>query len=115
MLIKFKVLRQPWTLRLLDNAAYKKKNGRDSVAITKMHKRRIDLSPRGFDLETIVHELLHAYSHELCVSSMDVEKENLEEFYAELMAKRGYELLDLANGLYKKIQWILDKRRGNEL
>jgi hypothetical protein len=83
---------------------YVDKNGNDSVAITTFHKRRIDLSPYGRDLETIVHELVHAYLHELCLhSTNEMTADDVEEVFCELMAKRGRELLDLADSLYAKI------------
>lgn len=97
--IYFKVLGRRWTIRVLSKKKYVKKNGDDSLAITKCHKRTIDLSPWGKDKETLIHELLHAYLSELCVKSADFDTDSLEEVFAELMAKRGRELLSLADRL----------------
>lgn len=97
--IDFHILGKPWTLRLLKKKKYRKHNGTDSVAITEVNKRRIDLGPEGMDLETFVHELVHAYLGEMCTHSADFDSDALEEIYAELMAKRGRELLDLAERL----------------
>jgi hypothetical protein len=104
---RFEVLGKPWTLRLMKRRKYKDKNGKDSVAVTKAYKRQIDLSPFGRDLETIVHELVHAYLHELCIGSTnEITADDLEEVFAELMAKRGRELLDLADQLHARIHHI---------
>ena len=101
---RFEVLGKPWTLRLMKRKKYKDKHGIDSVALTTFHKRRIDLSPFGRDLETIVHELVHAYIYELCQPDpAGVTVDELEESYCELMAKHGRGLLNLADSLHARI------------
>ncbi len=112
IIIKFKILGKPWQLRLLTKELYKKKRGWDSVAITLMHKSKIDLSPRGLDKETLIHELVHAYMYELCMHSADLDVDAKEEIFAELMAKRGYELLTLADRLLLEIEKRTDKHLG---
>lgn len=97
----FEVLGKSWTLRLMKRGKYMKKNGKDSVAMTTFNKRRIDLSPYGRDLETIVHELTHAFLHEMCQPDPhSVTVDELEETYCEMMAKRGREIIELADSLY---------------
>ncbi len=104
MKFDFEILGKRWQLRVLKRRKYAKKNGKDSVALTYMHKRRIDLSPFGTDYETIVHELVHCYLSELCTSSAVLEVEELEEVFAELMAKFGKQLLTLADDLYSRVK-----------
>jgi hypothetical protein len=101
--IQFEVLGKKWTLRLMKRKRYMKKNGADSVAITECHKRQIDLSPYGRDLETIVHELVHAYLWEMGVGTANLDVDSQEEIFCELMAKRGQELLARADDLLEKI------------
>ena len=104
--IRFEVLSKVWTLRVLKRKKYTRKNGNDSVAITHLNKRRIDLGPGGDDLETIIHELVHAYLTELCTKSALLDDVQLEEIFAELMSKRGREMLDLADKLFAQVQAI---------
>jgi hypothetical protein len=101
--LKFLILDKTWTIRLLKKRKYNRKNGADSVAVTKIHKRVIDLGPNGRDLETIVHELLHGFLAELCTHSADLTVDAQEEIFAELMAKHGRTLLDLADDLHRKV------------
>lgn len=101
--IDFQVLGKKWTLRPLDRKKYRRKYGNDSVAITNVNKRRIDLSPNGLDLETIVHELVHAFLGEICTHSANLDDESLEEIFAELLAKRGREILETGDYLFNLI------------
>ncbi len=100
LLIKFEILGKEWKMKILKNRRYKKKNGDDSVAITHYWKRQIDVPMMGIDLETITHELTHAYLTEMCHDTTALKAKDLEEVFAELMAKRGRELLDLADSLF---------------
>jgi hypothetical protein len=101
--LEFSVLGKPWKLRVLTEKYFKKKND-DCAGVTKVHKRRIELRPKFLDLETIVHELVHAYLYEMCIhSTNEMTVADFEEVYAELMAKRGRELLELADSLYAQI------------
>lgn len=103
--IRFKILGKSWLIRSLPTKEYEsKKYRKGSVAITRLHKRRIDLSPQGRDKETIVHELVHAYMSELCVNSMSPSTDDVEEFFCELMSKYGKKLLELADLLHTKLR-----------
>lgn len=108
--INFDILGKKWQVRVLKRKKYMKKNGRDSVAITDIDKRRIDISPYGMNLETVVHELLHAYLGEMCTRSADFDDDALEEIFAEFMAKRGRELLDVADTIYDKILTLVSDK-----
>lgn len=101
--IKISILSKKWTVRIMSKKRYKRCNGKDSVAIANIHKRRIDLSPKGRDKETIVHELVHAYLAEMCTHSCDLDNDNLEEIFAELMARRGEEILKLSHTLLLRV------------
>ena len=102
--IEFDVMGKKWVVRVLKHKKYSKKNGEDSLAVTLSWKRRMDITLPGVNLETIVHELTHAYLAEMCVSSCnEITLEDQEEVFAELLAKRGRELLDTADKLHAEI------------
>lgn len=101
--IHFPVLGKSWRAKVLGKRAFQKKFTDDCVAITDMDKRKIWFYIT--DLETVVHELVHAYLHELCVSRAGIEDVTaLEEVFAEFMAKHGRECLDLADQLHKAME-----------
>lgn len=97
----FKVLGKNWRAVMLTKKQYKRKKARaNSTAITFCHKRRIDFQPSGFDRETMLHELVHSYMYEMCIySTQELSSSDLEEVFAELFAKRGEEMLALADKL----------------
>lgn len=106
--LDFFVLQKPWTLRVLSEKYFKKKNGNAAAAVTKVHKRRVELRPKFLDHETIVHELTHCYFYEMCLySTNELTADDMEEFFAELMAKRGREILDKADWIANEIESTL--------
>jgi hypothetical protein len=102
--IKFSILGKPWKLRTLGKKEYSKKHGGDSIAITHVHKRYIDLSPKGTDRATIIHECVHAWLSEICTHSADLDEQCSEEIFAELMAKFGYQILAQAEDLFWRLK-----------
>lgn len=105
--IRFKVLDKTWTIRLMTSKGYAKKHSDDSLGITTMYKRRIDLSPFGLTYEVVCHELIHAYLHEMCFTSTnEVTRDDLEEVFAELFSKRGEEIIALAKLILTQIEAI---------
>ena len=110
MKIKFKILDKKWRIKLYPSKKYVKKHGYDSLAVTIAYKRKIDVHADGFNTETIYHELIHAYLHEMCLSSTnEITKDDLEEIYSELFAKRGEEIIVLCANLMKSIKKIYDE------
>lgn len=106
MKFKFTILGKKWILKALDKKAYKKKNGKDSVGMTYIHKRKIYVRPGSQLRETLVHELVHAYLAELCVYSADITGDALEEVFCDLLAKFGKEILELAASLDHRIMAV---------
>ena len=93
-----------WTIRVLPRKKYNRKQGKDSLAMTVFHKRRVDLSPSGCTQEVIIHELVHCYLYECCLYDRDeMDVHTLEETFCELMAKFGLRILRQARELQLKI------------
>lgn len=102
--IKFKILGKVWEVRLLDKRRFKKIHGDTALAVT-WSDRVMDLGPRGRDIETIRHELVHAYQKEMCLCSVEkMTADDMEEWIAELIGRRGPELLALADKLFERIK-----------
>lgn len=103
--MNFKIMGKDWTICVLNKKKYKKKHGMGTLAVTHREKRYIDINTvDSLEREVVMHELLHAYSAELCIDSMDLDSENYEEFFAELFSKRGYEILAVAEDLFWRLK-----------
>lgn len=101
--LKFKILGRTWTLKIYTKRKYQKKCGVDSVACCKGWKRTLCLSPAGFRIETIYHEIFHAYLHE-ATGGLILDVDTLEEVMCEVMAKRGAEFLKLGRKLRRDVR-----------
>lgn len=108
IIIDFKILDKKWKIRILKKKKYRRKHGDDSVAINMGWKRCIDVPPSGIDIETIIHEVGHAYMHEMCLKSTnEITAADVEEIFMELLSKRGREILDLSDNLLGEINKAL--------
>lgn len=105
------MLNKPWIAVILSNKKYDKKYKDGSLASTEGWKRRLFFSKLGVDRETVTHELVHAYLTEMCSDSCKLNVSNLEEIYAELLSKRGYELLTLSESIFKQARNLLTKNK----
>lgn len=114
--LKFEILGKPWQLKVLSAKKYVNKHGYDSLAVTLGWKRKIFVHGEGVDKETLIHELLHAYLHEMCFkSSTGITADDLEEIFCEFMSKWGRELLDLADSLLVMIEEIQKEKISKKL
>lgn len=103
--IKFKVLGKSWHVKLLTQEQFDKDKNGDACAVTYVNERKIHLAPSGFDEETIIHELVHAYLGEMCLNSTSkIKTEDFEEIFCELLSKRGREILKLGRSLRNKVK-----------
>lgn len=74
-------------------------------AIAIMEDRKIHVRKSSLDVITVIHELIHAYCHELSFHELQLDDDQVEEFYAELFAKYGKTIIQDAERLiraYKK-------------
>lgn len=114
--LKFEILGKRWQLKVLSAKKYVNKHGYDSLAVTLGWKRKIFVHGEGVDKETLIHELLHAYLHEMCFkSSTGITADDLEEIFCEFMSKWGRELLDLADSLLVMIEEIQKEKISKKL
>ena len=63
-----------------------------------IHVRRSSLAP-----ETLIHELVHAYQYELSFYELQLDDDQVEEWFAELLAKYGETILRDAKSIVAKL------------
>lgn len=54
----------------------------------------------GLTIQTVIHELIHAYTEELAFNELDLDSDQVEEFYAELFARHGQHILAQADIIF---------------
>lgn len=113
--LKFKLLGKTWRIRLLSKKRFDKIHGVNEAFAATWSNRVMDLGPSGRDIETIRHELVHAYQKEMCMTSVEeMTNKDMEEWIAELVGRRGPELLQLADQIYTMIQMVEERKRAKK-
>ena len=101
---RIKINGQAWTYDILDPETYVSNHGEGSVAITDIERLRIDFRGPEATLNTIIHELVHAFKSYLCLDNVnDIKDTDYEEIYATFFAKNGLTLLAVAIKIYVNI------------
>lgn len=98
MQYKFELLgKHVWTVHYLRKHEFVKRFGAETYGITECDDKAIYLTPSRLKMETVVHELIHAYLWELCAKTADLEDDQLEEVMAEMFSKYGKQILRRAD------------------
>lgn len=99
--IKVKVLTSEWTVGIYGQRAYARRNGADSRAVCIMEEKRLEFDFKATQLQTIIHELVHAYAVEMAFVELQLDDDQLEEAYCELLSRHYQEIISTANVIYE--------------
>jgi hypothetical protein len=102
-MITLKIFDRKWKVRVLDNDAFTKIHGNDAAGLTIFANKEIVINASDFTLETVKHELWHAYYASLCVSSANLDPAQVEEVSAELHAVYTDNMNTHAAYIYKQL------------
>jgi hypothetical protein len=87
-MIKIRVLNKTWSIIVRNDKAHDKRFEKcHAVAI--LQDRKIHIRKSSLNIETIIHELCHAYQHELSFYELQLDEDQIEEWFCELWAKYG--------------------------
>jgi hypothetical protein len=73
----------------------------DTHAVAILDDRKIHIRKSSLNVETVTHELVHALAHELSFTELQLDDDQIEEFFCELFAKYGRSLLQAAESVVK--------------
>ncbi len=89
--MKFKfaisIIGHPWQVEYLTPKQYTRKWGADSYAITETDEKCLYFVQDFTNLETIRHELSHAYASQLSLTELQLDDDQVEEFFCEMIGK----------------------------
>ena len=98
--MKIKVLNKFWKIIVRTDKSHDAKF-KECHAIAILDDRKIHVRRSSLNKETIIHELIHAYQHELSFYELELDDGQVDEWFAELFAKYGKMILDDAERLIK--------------
>lgn len=75
----------------------------DTHAIAVLDDRKIHVRKSSVNAETLIHELVHAYQYELSFYELQLDDDQVEEWFAELIAKYGEIIFSNAEELVSRL------------
>jgi hypothetical protein len=106
---KFKVsiCGDPWNIAMLTKSDYQKAIGKGSEAITmynhKSGSRAIIFRDDYTGLDTIIHEVTHAYFSYQFLGSARIKIEQAEEIFCDFLANRIEQIRNTSRHIYSKL------------
>jgi hypothetical protein len=95
--LKIKIKGIEWQIFAQTPAAYKRKHGSDSHAITYTKDREIYFNKETLAPDYVRHELLHAYVASSSTNSSSLTTDQMEELCAEMVGEHGIEMMLFAD------------------
>lgn len=91
-MVKIKVLGKSWSVILRSDKAHLKRFP-DTHAVAILDDRKIHIRRSSLNMMTICHELIHSFQHELSYFELELDDEQTSEWFAELFAKYGEQII----------------------
>ena len=88
-----KVVNKKWKITVRTDKIHNARFG-ETHGIAILDDRKIHIRRSSMNSETILHELVHAYQHELSFHELQLDDDQVEEWYAELFAKLEQSIAD---------------------
>lgn len=98
--MKIKIINQDWKCRAYNLKTYQKHCGCDSVALCETDLKQITFLRDELIIETVIHELVHAYASALSFVELDLDEDQSEEFFCELFSRQGIHILEQAQKIF---------------
>lgn len=96
-----------WAIYLLNKTEYERKHGDGSMAMTDFDHKTIDFRKDCVEFITVIHEIMHVFYDELCLSSASISEDDVEEIMAVFISKNNLPLLALSFEVYEKLLTML--------
>ena len=91
--MKIRVLDKKWKIIVRSDAAHDRRFP-ETHAVAILEDRKIHVRFSSLNNVTLIHELIHAYQFELSFHELELDDDQTEEWYAELFAKYGPQIID---------------------
>lgn len=96
-----------WKLSVQRDEEYIKHHGGDSEGITVGSQRHIYIKESALYLEVVLHELGHAYFQSCLTYTANLNEEDIEEVFCEIIANHGSQMVTDARRYTKYLKEII--------
>jgi hypothetical protein len=113
--MKIRVVASWWTIEIHSDKDFAnlffKEYGR-CHAVTIIEDKKIHVRVRSLNKISLIHELVHAYQEEMSFWELQLDDDQVEEFFCELWAKYGEKISANVRRFFKAIksEGLLDER-----
>lgn len=90
-----------WSVKLMEEDAFIHKWGEGFEALTVLEAKLLYFHDDGIALDTVIHELCHAYYSYLCVNSTQLGSDQLEEIWCDMFGMHGAKIIRQARQVFK--------------
>jgi Zn-dependent peptidase ImmA (M78 family) len=104
--LDIKILGQDWYVTCITEHEYKSiyADAEEAEAFMDPSLSTITINDAYLTLDTVTHELVHAYIETCGVSHPLIEKDSFEEIMCTIFAKYGREIIKQADSIYHKLK-----------
>lgn len=105
---KFKVIGKPYKIKILSEKKYQEKMEEfkieSAAAFLWIEGREIYIPVNSISLDSIIHEITHAFAREFAIIELSLNMQQTHEFFCELFARFGREMLDISDKAYSNLK-----------
>jgi len=104
--MKVKILDRYWKIYKQPDKRFEREHegGHQAAALCFQEERKIYVKKSFFTRETITHELVHAYCSELALTELNLDEDQIEEFFCELLARHGDAILSTTDQVFGRLK-----------
>jgi hypothetical protein len=95
-----------WKCFVYDHEDFVERFGEGMSAFTDPPRKQIFFVAEDLDMQIVRHEIFHAFTTYLCLDSVALEPEQLEEIYCEMFGKDGPKMMDLSAKILKRLRGL---------
>lgn len=100
--VNVSVLNKTWKVTVRSDKLHEKLFP-ETHGIAVLDDRLIHIRRSSLNAETLIHELVHAYQYELSFYELQLDEDQVEEWFAELLAKYGEIIIRDAKMIVSKL------------
>lgn len=101
--VEIDIMEKKWRISRYSKSYFRRKVGAGTAGLCSFPDRQIYLSAEFFDIETVLHEVMHAYMFECHSSGTQLTTEQVEELACEIVGERVTDVIYTAVSIYRKL------------